>query len=499
MKPDLLHRFVNAMDKGEVAAFRASDHLQNGKWSNQRKQLFKVLLRMGQYNHSMVVKSVSNKEYLAILAIEKHRMYEAAMATVLDLRTRREMKTSPWAFLQQANTLLDMGLVEEATLRTKEGIELAMKIDDLFAELQLREMLRVCFKSVSRAKNLDQIVENEYRLETVVSKVANLTRYALICDNMGDHQKKFRVADDAAVRSAMDALVTEHSMKDMSRAMSLPAQIRFATARAFYAESVGNFREAVDYWKLGLQLWESNPDRIAYRPHFYCQNLSNLIGALSHLGETDQVLALLKKLEEVPITGRRASMLAFCEVELQYQLYYMNTLRLQEALLREKTILNGIQVYGKLMVESKELALLYNLGIVHLVLSNDQRAKECFSRIRDKGILHSRLDIQGLARLFRLLLLLEEDSDDRFHYYLRNYKRTFRKGMPFYSMENRVHQWLIKYHKGFHSSDRKPLLMELHEKLAEFEKQRLIGAEELRLWALSRATGKPIMKLLEGN
>lgn len=496
MKPDQLHRFLNAMDKGEVAAFRASAHLQNGKWSTQRRCLFDSMLRMGKYDGNLLARALADPEYLAILPTEKHRMYDAALATVLDLRTRRELKATPWAYLQVVQLLLDMGLAEEAVQRTTEGIDLAVKVDDLFAELQLREQLRTGLKLLPRSKNLRQIIENEYRLETVVSKVANLTKYALICDNMGDHQKKYRVADDAAVRSAMDALMAEGSMSDLPKAMSLPAQIRFASACAFYAESVGNLPEAADYWKLGLSLWESNPDRISYRPHFYRQLLSNLIGILIQLNETDQVLALLKKTEEVMVSGRRASMLAFCEVELQYQLYYMNTDRLEDALGREESILSGIQSFGKLMTESKELTLLFNLGIVHLVLGNDKKAKEHFSRIRDKGILHSRLDIQGLARLFRLLLLLEEDSDDRFHYYLRSYQRTFRQDMPFYKMEELVHDWLIKHHRDFHGIERIPVLMELHENLLEFETQRLVGAEELRLWALSRATGKSIQALM---
>jgi hypothetical protein len=496
MKSDFLYRFVHAMDKGEVAVFRTSEYMITGKWHEQRKLLFNAVLTMGTYDSKRLEKGITEPKFLKLLSTEKHRMLRALTACVMDIRHRRQQEAGPWERLRESQLLLDMGLAQEAATKAIEGIAMAETLEELFVELQLREQLRASYKLFSRFDNMDQITKNEYRMETVVEKVANLTRYAIICDNIGDHQKKYRVADDQSVRLALDELLNDQQMTGLDRAMSLPAQIRYTTAKALYYVAIGKIDQAQEKFYDCLTLWETNPERIAYLPHFYRQSLSNLIGQLIRVGDTEQVPTLIKRMEQVPITGRRASMLAFCDVELQYQYYYMNTGQLQEVIKREVGVVNGLRNFGKLIVESKELTLLYNLGISHLILGNDHSAKNYFTSIRDKGLLHSRLDLQGLARIFRLLLLLELDKEDGFHYYLRSYKRTFRKGMPFYTMEDVIFNWLKKHCHKFHSAERKGLLMDLHANLAEFEEQRLIGAEELRLWALSRATKKAIRELL---
>jgi len=38
--------------------------------------------------------------------------------------------------------------------------------------------------------------------------------------------------------------------------------------------------------------------------------------------------------------------------------------------------------------------------------------------------------------------------------------------------------------------------MALYDNLKEFEDKRMVGAEELRLWALSRATGRSIQTVM---
>ena len=496
MKSDILHGLIKAMDKCEITAFHSSMHMTSPKWGAQRALLFDTLLNSGSYDAKKLNDALTDPDFRNKLSMEKDRMYEAILTSVFVHRSIREIGKDPWQMLRQSVLLIDMGLTTEASQKAIDGIKVAEKVDDLFAELQLREHLRICYKLLPRAKNLQAITENEYRLQLVVSKVANLTRYSLVCDKLVDHQKKYRVADDRAVRTVMVELMAEEQMSDLALAMSLPAQIRFATAHAFYAESIGSLKEAEDHWNLCLSLWESSPKHMAYRPHLYRQALSNLIGVHICSGQTDQVPMLLKRMEQVPVSSRRASMLGFCDVELQYQLFYLNTGRFEEALQREQTVQSGIRSFGKLMVESKELTLLYNFGITHLILGNDHRAKAYFSIIRNKGALQSRLDLQGLAQLFRLLLLLESDHDDQFRYFLRSYTRTFRKEMPFYRMEELLHQWMTKHYRQFHSAEGPALLLQLHGALEEFETQRLIGAEELRLWTLSRATGKSMKEVM---
>jgi tetratricopeptide (TPR) repeat protein len=158
---------------------------------------------------------------------------------------------------------------------------------------------------------------------------------------------------------------------------------------------------------------------------------------------------LLKRMEQIPVQGQRAEMLAFCDTELQYQLYLMNSGQLEAVAEREEQVIAGLNRFAGLVVESKELSLLYNLGITHLLLGQDKDALRYFNRIRDKGRLASRLDLQSTARIFRLLLLLEKDDTSSFHHYLRSNKRSFRSHMPTFNMMEAVYDWLDRYANDF--------------------------------------------------
>jgi hypothetical protein len=294
----------------------------------------------------------------------------------------------------------------------------------------------------------------------------------------------------------MDSLMSDDMMSDISKAMSLPAQIRFASAWSFYKQCNGQMTEAAEYRNLCLALWESSPDRIAYLPHLYREALSNLVGLLIRCGEMEMVPLLLKRMEHTTMKGRMPEIMAFCDLELQYQLYYMNTREFEKALEREKAVNRGIKRFGAQVPESKELTMLYNFGVIHLVIGNDRTAKQYFSRIRDKGELESRFDLQSIARIFRLLLLLEDERNEGFYHYLRSNRRSFRKKMPFYRMEEVLYKWMGRHQSDFHTDGRRRFLMELFDALRPFELERLVGAEEFRLWALSRATGKPMRELL---
>lgn len=496
MKPDFLHRFIHALDKGEVNACRTSEHLNSGKWADQRLTLFNALLSMEKYDQDRLVLMLDHPQFVRSLSNEKYRLYRALLHTVTDLRMRREDGDRAWACISESRVLLGLGMPDEACVVTLEGIEEAARVHDLFAELQLREQLRRLYKALPRKDNITRVTDNEYRLETVVLQVRNLQRYTAICDRLDDYQSRYRMADDMSIRAAMDGLRSDPLMADIDRAMSLPAQIRFASAHAFLAHAEGDLPQAAEHMELCLSLWESCPDRIAHVPSQYRQAVANYMGILNLIGERTLLPVLLKKLEQVPVKDRRDAVLAFGDVELQYQLFHINSGEPEKVVERGDIVLNGLRRFGKLVRESRQITLLFNLGVAHLITGNSASAKNCFNRIHDMGQSPARIDLQGLARMMRLLLILEDDIGERFQHFLRNNRRVFRKGMPFYRMEDIVHRWLTAHYKDYHTHSRKEALMSLHVKLQPFEEQKLPGAEEIRLWTLSRASGRPIMDIL---
>jgi hypothetical protein len=496
MRHDFLYDLLHSLDTYQQKACREYLLTSGIKWQTQYIRMFDLLMEMERYEPMVLSNAFDGSGFSRVLTVEKYGLGELLMHALLDHKRRCEKSVDPWSYLEEARLLLELGHSQEAAGIARSGIDAAEKVHDVHAELTLREILRSAFRTLPREKLIGQVTENEYRLESLAAKVANLTRYTAICDSLSDYQMKYRVADDISVRSAMEVLMADDLLTDIGKAISLPAQIRYASLWAFQNELIGDLKGAEKYHNLCLALWESSPDRIAYLPHLYRTSLSNFIGLLIRTGDLDLVPVLLKSMEQPPASGFRAKVMAFCDVELQYQFFYMNTGEFEKAVEREKEVNSGLKRYGKQMPESKELTILYNYGVIHLVMGNDRMAKQYFSRILYKGDLESRFDLQSIARIFRLLLLLEDERKEGFYHYLRSNRRTFRRKMPFYRMEEVLYKWMGRHQSDFHTEGRKRFLMELFDALRPFELERLVGAEEFRLWALSRATGKPMRELL---
>ncbi len=219
--------------------------------------------------------------------------------------------------------------------------------------------------------------------------------------------------------------------------------------------------------------------------------MANLIGMLSMNGHADTVPFYLKRMEDIATEGRRATIQHFCDVELQYQTYYLNNGMTADLLQREKRLLNRLKDLGRLVPDDFKLSLYYNLGMAQLLTDDPKGAKRLFQRIRNLGDLPERPDLQGVAILLRLLLVSVEESLPHF---LRNSGRYFKKMHRLHRMENMVLKWL-KRHGKLGVLERKDSYMQLAEGIQVFRKSRCRGADEVAVWALSQASGRPIREL----
>ncbi len=496
MRTDILAQLIGSLNSKETRCFRLSDFMMKGKWSEERTLLFDALVRNHNLTYEQQQALFSGSAYSKIIAKDRHKMYQELIASLLDYYRRNPGSSDPWRPLDESRLLLAKGLSEQAAVRIQEGIGMAEQVHDVYAELVLREQLRTTYKLMPRQALSAEITENDYRLDMLSQQITNLTRYNYLSDRIFDLMRKYRLADDISVRSAIDVLMQDELISDIKHAISLPAQIRFASIRAYHAECTGQLQEAMDHLHEAVALWESSPARIAYLPHLYRQALANLIGLYTLTGNLDQVPLLLKRMEQIPVQGQRAEMLAFCDTELQYQLYFMNSGQFEAVTAREGLVMAGLGRFAGFVIESKELTLLYNLGITHLLLGRDKKALQYFNRIRDKGRLASRLDLQSTARIFRLLLLLEKDDTSSFHHYLRSNKRSFRSHMPTFNMMEAVYDWLDRYANDFHTALRHQHLTELRSLIVPFEQERVMGAEEILLWTRSRMEGRKMIDLM---
>ncbi|MCF8257552.1 MAG: hypothetical protein K9J06_08370 [Flavobacteriales bacterium] len=488
MENDILHRFVRSLDTGELRV--CQQYLSNAKGKNSAtyKLMFDALLRQKTYNRDALIRAIKGTWNGPRLAREKHRLFEDLIEMVGRLHREREGRQCPWTHWQDARTLLRMGMAQEAADMADMGLKRAMALEDVFAELQLRELLREILKELDRKTVQTTIMTNEQGLQTAVAKVANLTTYTLIRDRMLDYVLKHRVAEAEAVRKEMDEMMRLPEMQGIGQANSLPAQLHYYTILSMHRRLHSDPDGTLEAHRQVVRLWEGNGPRKAHQPHLYRRTLANLIGMLTLTDNHDEAREMLARMEAIPLLYQRDKVMHFCDVEHHYQLFYLNVGELDKALEREEGIMDGLREYGHLIKPGAHISFRYNLAVAHVINDRPGAAKRLFNEIRDMKDATDRQDLQGLARLFHLALFLGDDGFDTF---LRNSRTFFRTDDRQYGFEQAIYQWLDHHSKLSEEQALTQSFAGLTEQLLQFEQQRITGAEEFRIWAQAQAEGQP--------
>ncbi len=495
MKIDFIFRFIHALDQGELRSCRNELELDTSDLGKFRLLLFEALAVQSTYDWEVLQHSFSAHKMRSQLSVEKNRLLESLMAILTSVRRKKEHARCPWLKLEDARMLLSMGLLNDAVDTIQEGLLLAMAIQDVFAELQLREMLREAYKSIDRKALQLQIMENDQKLEATSSKVTNLITYTLINDRMLDYHMRYRAVAPEQVMHGVDQLMAQPEMQSINQATSLPAQLRYYHIQALYDRMNNRMPQAVENYTHLVALWETNTERMEYYAHFYRRAVANLIGVLTISHHYEQVPHLLARMENIQVTGQRSKVLHFTDIELQHQLFYLNTGQLENVFAREQNVKKGINQYGKAIGESYAITLQYNLAVAHLLNDDTGNALHYFNRIREMGICQERIDLQGIARLFRLALLMHDKTNTNFQHFLRNSKRFFVDDHQLHAMEEVIYAWITQHSKLEDNATLLASFQMLYNKLQPFEEHHMAGAEEFRFYAYANAHNVKIRSL----
>jgi hypothetical protein len=495
MKPDKLHRFLHALNLGEQRMCKKAVVADTSKWAAQRKKLFATLMLQQTYDAAKLSKAIGDAAYLAELPTEKNRMYKRLLHTVLEHRASNEDSVDPMAKLRESKLLYSLGLTKEARDTVIEGLGIARELDDPLVEALLCNQLRLIVKFMPTEDDLCLMARNEEQMIAAAQRVPNLMELHVLADRAVMYNRRYKGGLAGKAKQEMEALMAHPLLSSADNAQSFMALLRYHSAWLMYHECMNDLPNCVLISERVVELYDSRPACRDINPGQFLIWLSNHTGLLMRVGQYGPVPELLQRMERMEFATKKDRVEAFVRLEQHYQLYAMNSSSPQTAIDRQAKVAEGLETYGDMVGDGIRLSLLYNIAVSNLVMGNNWKAQVNFSRIREMGMLLDRVDLQGLARLFRLLLILESETDRKIEHYMRNSRRFFHADHTLYPMEDMVYGWIERMAQQPDGKLPSTGLKALYDALAQFETQGLIGAEELRLWALGRARGMPLHQL----
>lgn len=489
MRSESLFKLIKALNKAEKWSCSVSIQRNSIMVKNGYLAMFKALSRMDCYDEERLKKAINGKQAAKQLALAKHRLFKHLMEEVKRVRNQQLQSNDPKRCLEEAEILISLQLMDEAAEVLQRGIEFLEKHEDLQLEVLLRDRLRVVYKAMEQKDLVDSRTRNEYQMVMAAEKLARWCKYAQINDRMFDYLRNYRVTTANEVTEGVEELINQAEMKAIHQANSLAAQIRYYQIWNMYYSQKNDLESAIEMLKRSVQLYESDMEIVRKNPNNYASVLANLSGKLIMLGKVNEAMEYLQKMENTHIKDRRTQIALFSYSELQYQLYYMNRGMLDKVLAREEKLLYNLDRYGNEISNSTKLSLLYNQAVTNMLCGNYRRAKRAFDQIRGMSRTDVRKDLQGISRLLRLVLLSDEEDTSRFSYYLRNSKRFFQSKDRHYPLESAVYQWIKEHNQTVGNHERKASYAKLDHLLGPFVANKILGAEETRLWAQGKQRG----------
>ena len=476
------------MTKGQLRFCKIS--LQRNDSSNYERELWILdKLRRSKHYDSTKTRLEFEAKFSGDYPLLKHRLYKKLLGDIKRLKERPHQKANcnPKHCVEEAEILAEMGLQREAMVVLERAVVRLEKVEDLSTEVQARNLYRRIAKQLGDPELITKRTDNEYRLVQAADKLATLARYVQINDRLFDYIRNFRATESDAVKRGVAELMEKPEVQDIRNASSFQAQLRYFFIWQSYYSHTNNLAKSVEANTQLVRLREAHPDELNADLTGYRDDLSNLIAKLTITKRFDDAQVHLDKMMSIELDSPLAQVNHFAHVELQYQLFYMNQGKFEEVLERERIVLQGIKKYGSKLGQSKKITLLYNLGVTHLFLDHGKTALSVFNRIRDLGRSEVRRDLQGVARLIRLLLTIEDPLS--FPYYWRNSKRFFEMESPHYQLEERVRAWLRKYGPAESRTEITPNYNVLNRLMKPLVEGRILGAEEIQLYAKARVLG----------
>lgn len=497
LKREFLYYFISNLEVGELRFCKQQLQLDQSKLGRANWVLFQALESMQTFDQEKLKELTEKEIEPKFLAITKTRLYQRLIEEVKRLRAQRLPANHPKRCLEEGQVLYRMHMNEEAAEVLNRGLNHVAQHENLQLEVMLCNLLRMVYKDMPSKELVDVRTQLEYQQIMATSKLATLSKYIQINDRMFDYLRNYRVTSAETVKRGIEELMNTPEMKEVHRANSLAAQIKYFTIWQMYYSQQNDLENSIEMNRRVIELRESDPALLVEEAITYSNNLSNIIGKLTLLGRTEEALKYLQKFEQAPVKDRQSEVVKFRDLAIAYQLYYLNKGDIRAVLNHEEGLMAGLRKFGKQIDRSSNLAIRYNLGIAHMLVGNHGKAKRHFDLIRQMGELPVRFDLQGVSRLLRLIMLCVEEDRVTFEHFLRNSKKFFQQGARQYPMENVIYAWVEEHAQTVDKTAKRASYQKLEEQLASFVAETMLGAEEIQIWAEAQRrgiTGEMVLK-----
>lgn len=437
-----LHTLISSLSMQEKRHFKI--HALSGytrKGGNNYVRLFDAIEAQKEYNEERIKRQFKGETFIKHLPSEKNHLHSLVLKSLRQYHSQFNIDVTLKEMLIDAEVLQERSLNIHCRKVLAKAKKLAYKYERF---VFIPEIIRI----ESRMYDLDAIDALAEEERSALKKMETINHLRVISNRVAGLVASAHHLRKESELQEFSRITAHELLCDENKADSFTAKIFFFYINGVCYEMKGDLQRSYEYRKRFVEITEENPQWMEIHIKNYLPALNNLAISQMELKKFDEMSETIRKIRAIGETGKKLSqdvhLLIFIFSSILELNYCLRTGETENGVFAAKQTEAGLKKYaGK--IHGQYVIVLHNsLKHIYFKAGDLKRSLYWSNKVIAESVADIREDIQGMARIFNLILHYELGNTDSLEYFIRSTYRYLLKRQRLYKVESAVLNYLRK-------------------------------------------------------
>jgi len=422
-----LFQLIKSLSKSEKRFFKIYSGRHVIGQQNNYVELFDLISKQSEYNEESILKKFRGKKLVNRFSVAKAYLYDLILKSMNTYHAQNTVDAQILNLIRNISFLYEKNLYDQADKLIQKAKKLALEFEkiSILPEIMIweKKLMEATFYS---NKELEDIFESYKEIKRYLNTAINVNEFWVL-----DAQLYYQTNLKGIVRNRSDLKKVESVfksplLKSQEEDLSYESRTLMYKIHSTYFFILRDLENCYKYASKLVNLQESRPEMIRYRPMLYVTSLNNLLNitaALNMQAETEEKLSTLRNLME----DEHFNQSSHLQLKMFESYYYhmLNYCRSQNqfdrGMLQTTEIEKGLEQFGERVDSMGRLMLCFYSFHICYDSRNFEKGLQWLVRIRaQEEESNIRQDIFFFSRVFYLMMHYELQRWDELKAVIRN-------------------------------------------------------------------------------
>jgi hypothetical protein len=497
-----LIKSLNAAEKGYFKKY-AGRHTIGDK--NIYLRLFDEIDRIKKpedYNESDVKNKIRKYSKMGNFSVLKGYLYQMILKSMRAYNDNKDVDLLLNSLIEDFIFLYRKNLLKESCVTLQKAKKTAYKYEKLEKLYEIIKRERALIKKLDPA-NIEAIDKLNLELVETAKKIECNAKYTLLYDNTYTLCNKHGFTNTELLKEKFKSIMGNELIKNKENAFTFYSLLYYYQIYSLYYYITFNFKDALNYFKKILELYENHNELMKENARNYASTLQNCLDMCDKLRLDDDykyyydkfILIMNDKSYNIPENLKYYIMSRSCILEL---IKYTNRGSFDFELPEIIDIKNKIEANLEKFVPEDRIILIFQLVMYYFGCGNYYESIKWLNKIVNKED-ELRSDLRIECKLLFLIIHYELENFDLLEYAVKSTYRYLRNRETLNGIEPLILIFIRKFGAVSNQKELIELFIELKDKMLMYKEVLKQYGFNYLAWVESKISGKTFAEIVKEN